>query len=208
MFDAYSSARETAAALLRRAGFAQAGAADVRACTTGYALSSALPHRLGLAPEECLAAVRQAEKEAPAMLGGEPAFSEIAERGGHILFALTDAAYGALMRGVIESVPLPALPAETEQPLAYAVARMRMLARYESAGCPDSTEVRHALWLCFGVAEAGLRPAERRARAERAAQALLAMGHALPLETRTGLRAQCGDVGKCAARLLAFALAE
>lgn len=207
MFDAYAAAREAAAGLLRRAGFPQARAADVRACTAGYALSSALARRLGLAPGDCLLAARAAEAEAPALLCGAPAFREIALRGGHLCFALTDAAYGALMRSVIRSAPLPPLPAETERPLAYAAARMRMLARTESTGCPDSPAVRRALWLCFGIAECGLPPKQRDARAERAAHAVLTMGQAMPLRARTRLYSACGDVGKCAARLLGYALA-
>ena len=147
LFDAYSAAREAAAALLRRAGIASAQDEDLRACAEGYELSSALAQRLGIAPEKCLLAVRAAEAEAPALLCGAKMCSEAVLRGGHICFALTDAAYTALIHAVMNDAQLPALPEDTERLLPYAVARMRMLARKESAGCPDSTEVRRALWL-------------------------------------------------------------
>ena len=188
LFDAYSAAREAAAALLRRAGIASAQDEDLRACAEGYELSSALAQRLGIAPEKCLLAVRAAEAEAPALLCGAKMCSEAVLRGGHICFALTDAAYTALIHAVMNDAQLPALPEDTERLLPYAVARMRMLARKESAGCPDSTEVRRALWLCFGIAEAGLSCRE------------------LPARERAELLSRCGDVGGCAARLLAYAL--
>ena len=66
LFDAYSAAREAAAALLRRTGIASVQEEDIRACAEGYELSSALAQRLGIAPEKCLLAVRAAEAEAPA----------------------------------------------------------------------------------------------------------------------------------------------
>ena len=206
LFDAYSAAREAAAALLRRAGIASAQDEDLRACAEGYELSSALAQRLGIAPEKCLLAVRAAEAEAPALLCGAKMCSEAVLRGGHICFALTDAAYTALIHAVMNDAQLPALPEDTERLLPYAVARMRMLARKESAGCPDSTEVRRALWLCFGIAEAGLSCRELQARAARAARAVLAIGRGMPARERAELLSRCGDVGGCAARLLAYAL--
>ena len=185
MFDAYAAARESAVALLRRAGIAEARAEDVRACMAGYELSSALPRRLPLSPEACLAAVCAAEAEAPAALCNAPAFSNIALQGGHICFALTE---------------------DTAPFLPYMIARMRMLARKAGADCPDDPAVRHALWLCFGIAEAGLGFAQRQARALRAAHALAALGRELPPRERAELFSRCGALGRCAARLLALAL--
>ncbi len=206
MFDAYAAARESAANLLRHAGIAEAHAEDVRACMAGYELSSALPRRLLLSPEACFAAVCAAEAEAPAALCNAPAFSNIALQGGHICFALTNAAYAALMRAVEESGALPALPEDTAPFLPYMIARMRMLARKAGADCPDDPAVRHALWLCFGIAEAGLGFAQCQARALRAAHALAALGRELPPRERAELFSRCGALGRCAARLLALAL--
>ena len=147
-----------------------------------------------------------AEAEAPALLCDAKMCTEAVLRGVHICFALTDAAYTALIHAVMNDAQLPALPEDTERLLPYAVARMRMLARKESAGCPDSTEVRRALWLCFGIAEAGLSCRELQARAARAARAVLAIGRGMPARERAELLSRCGDVGGCAARLLAYAL--
>ncbi len=207
MFDAYAAAREAAAALLRRAGFSGADAVHVRACASGAPLSTAIPLMWGMDAEACLAAVCRAEKDRPETLFGAPLLRGAAVCGGHICFWLAGAAYDVLMERVIESCPLPGLPEEAAH-LAYATARMLMLARRESGGCPENEAVRRALWLSMGVGEAAASPAERRARADRAASALLAMAHALPPRERMGLLAQCGGVGKCAARLLAYAAAE
>ena len=78
--------------------------------------------------------------------------------------------------------------------------------RLEKKIAEDSTEVRRALWLCFGIAEAGLSCRELQARAARAARAVLAIGRGMPVRERAELLSRCGDVGGCAARLLAYAL--
>lgn len=205
MFDAYAKLREAVAAQFCRAGYA-ADADAVRACATGYELSTALPLKLGLSEADCLARVHAVEAETPAMFDGAPLFAEIAAREGHLCFSLTDAAYGVLMRRVIACAALPELPEETGEPIPYAAARMRMLARRESTGCPDDPAVRRALWLCFGIAEDGISPLELYARAGKAAGAALAMAHGLPPKERPRRLAACGEVGKCTARLLALAV--
>ena len=201
MFDAYAAAREAAASLLCTAGFA-ADAGDIRPCAAGAPLSTALPLAQGLDAGQCAAALQTLEAKAPQTLLGAPAFCAITARGGHLCFSLTDAAYGALMQAVIACCEMPPMPAELWSGVNYAICRMRMLARQESMGCPDNGDVRHALWLAFGIGENGIKEKERQARAEQAAKALVTMGHGLPPAQRGPLLASCGDIGKCAARLL------
>lgn len=207
MFDAAQEAREAAAALMRRAGF-PAACSHVRAAKEGYPLASPLPRILGRDEKAVLAALCRAEEAEKQLLLGVPAFAHIGAENGHILFALTSAACSAFAAAVIASCPLPPLPAETETPLSYAIARMRMLARREMCGCPEDAAVKHALWQALRIAEGGISAAERKNRAEHAAMQLLSMGHASAPRERQALLSACGSIGAAAARLLAFSQSE
>ncbi len=203
MLDPCKEAREAAAALMRRAGF-PAQISHVRAAKEGFPLASPLPRILNVDADKVLAAIQKAEAAEKQLLLGTAAFDRIEAENGHILFSLTKAAYSALAEAVIADCPMPPMPAETETPLSYAAARMRMLARQEAKGCPEDAAVQRALWQAFRIAEEGISLGERKNRAEFAAQQLLSMAHHIPPRERQTLLAACGSVGAAAARLLAF----
>ncbi|MBE5784738.1 MAG: hypothetical protein E7330_02975 [Clostridiales bacterium] len=203
VLDACKAAREAAASLMRRAGFS-AQCAHVRAAKEGFPLASPLPRILNVDEDTVLAAIQKAEAAERQLLFGAAAFDRIEAENGHILFALTDAAYSALAEAVNASCPIPPMPAETETPLFYAIARMRMLARQEAKGCPEDAAVQRALWQAIRIAEEDISLGERKNRAEFAAQQLLLMAHHIPPRERQALLAKCGSVGAAASRLLAF----
>ena len=203
MLDPCKTAREAAAALMRRAGF-PAQTAHVRAAKDGFPLASPLPRILHVDADAVLAAIQKAEAAQAQLLLGAAAFDRIEAENGHILFSLTAEAYSALAAAVNVSCPLPPMPAETETALSYAIARMRMLARQERKGCPEDAAVQRALWQTFRIAEEGISLQERKNRSEFAAQQLLTMAHRLPPRERQALLKNCGSVGAAAARLLAF----
>ena len=123
---------------------------------------------------------------------GAPLLAAVHEKNGWLLFDLSDALYAAAADRLAEAAdPIPADHG------CYPLHRLRMLARYPSAGCPADAAVQTALLLCLAANEA---PTDaNRARAE---EALLSMAYHLPPAARTALLVRCGAVARAAAGLL------
>lgn len=98
---------------------------------------------------------------------------------------------------------MPPVPADIWDEVAYAHARMRMLARLRGGGAavPDDT-LRRALYLASRTREAGISERARRVRLTLAARAALAIGRDRPLRARQAYLRDCAAAAGCLARLI------
>lgn len=99
---------------------------------------------------------------------------------------------------------MPPMPEDVQDEIAYAHARMRMLARFgETAGAfsPDDT-LREALYLASRTREPGISPRARQVRLALAAKAALKIGTDIPLRARQAYLRSCSAAAGCLARLI------
>ncbi len=161
-------------------------------------ISTSLPYRLGIPCEECVSLLRT---QPGPQVWDVPLIRDIFASGNHICFSLSDDFYSEAVRRITGDAPLPALPEEWSEAWAYALCRMRMLARKGGNACPASSAVHRALWQTFSLA--GECP-NRKSKRQRAARALLEMLDSMGAEERINMAAQMGTVGTCAAILLNY----
>lgn len=200
MFNAHRLAREALAPFLRPLA---PKAAPGLICTRLQGAETSFPlqwHSAHPLPQ-ALALLRAAPS--PCLLG-VPLVAQMYLSGGHVCFCFTGEAYNAIASHILSSGPMPPLP---ESPLsdevAYAIARMHMLARKGPAAppCPDDPACRAALWLALGIADAP--PRRQQARRLEAARALTGLLQGRSAAQQLALLPRLGPFGGCAARLLA-----
>ena len=121
-----------------------------------------------------------------------PLLSSVTAEHGWLLFHLHEDFYAAAADAI--AIPKERIPTDHE---CYPLHRLRMLARYESRGCPNDAAVQRALLLCLAANEAPT--AANRARAE---EAILTMAHHLPPAERITLLSACGCTARAMAALL------
>lgn len=122
---------------------------------------------------------------------GVPLVQEMTIRGNRILFAFTDAFYGACVEEINQSLPFPATDYGD-----VALNRMLRNARQGGQGCPADPCIQRALWLCAGCTRAP-------SLARQAATAYLTMLHDKPVQARQTLLHACGPLSAACARLYA-----
>lgn len=197
----YAPVRTALAAALSRAAGRDAPPAWMDCVARGCEVRTAAPLAWQL---EAGALAKRLLAEGPEELHGAPLIAHVAHENGHLLFSLTPAFHTAAIRIACESLPPAEGEWDAEGETAYAINRMRMLARHGPAPCPPDPVVCLALWRALGIPE---RLGERKAlrlRLEEARSALLAMTHHLPPRERPALERGLGGVGEAAARLLAL----
>ncbi len=125
------------------------------------------------------------------MLLGVPLVASVRAENSRLLLDLTDAFYDACVLCVNETLPLPSCDYGD-----HALNRMLCLSRREGDGCPRSSPVQRALWLCAGATRSP-------ATARQAGRAFLTMLHKTPTPQRQAQLHACGAVAAACARLYA-----
>lgn len=201
MEDFHALARQALSSMLCRAARVEPG--DICTRVRGAAASAPLAWRTDMEPEAALELALGGE---PPVILGAPLIEAAFVRNGHACFRFTGAAYGAMQAHIIASVPPPPLPDPGVEEVAYAIARMRMLARKGGRGCPADARAQEALWLALGIP--GLTGRRREALRRKAARAFTGLFWGRPAKERLALAPALGETAACAARLLAWGWAE
>lgn len=136
----------------------------------------------------------------PAELFGAPLIDSITAENRHVGFHISNEAYGAIARHIINSCITPPQPEAAEGEEDYALIKCLMLSRSGGSDIPDMPAAKRALWL--GIA-AGEQPEKKRAALNRrCARCVLSLFDGLTDGERDAARKSLGFFGGCAARLL------
>lgn len=163
-------------------------------------LSLPLGYTTGKTAEYWAELLNERLMQRPVELFGAPLIGRITAENRHVGFHISNEAYGAIARHIINSCKTPPMPQTAQDDEEYALIKCLMLGRNGGCDIPDMPTAKRAIWL--GTA-AGEQPGKKRAALNRrCARCVLSLFDGLTDGERDAARNALGLFGGCTARLL------